>query len=79
MQTYKFNFMLENISDRISVALGALGGVIVSVNDSLFTDFAFKLISTIILAAVGAVISFFIKRCLDRCYYNNKKERKTKK
>lgn len=59
------NTMLENFTDRMSVIIGATGGAVIA-NTSLFADYVFKFIATIIFAFVGAVVGFYVKRYLEK-------------
>jgi len=64
-------YMIESLTDKLAAGLGGLGGVIASMTLGMSTgmlDFLIKLLCTIVFAAIGATISFFIKRILEKKY-----------
>lgn len=69
--------MIENVSDKLTVALGGIFGVTSGfISNNIVTDMFIKLCSTVLLAAigaaVGAVIGFFMKKYLDKKFTKTK-------
>ena len=59
--------MIENFTDRLAVVFGGSAGVIFA-NIGIIEDIAVKFVCTIVFAAVGAVVAFFVKRFLENKY-----------
>ena len=59
--------MIENFTDRLAVVFGGSAGVIFA-NIGIVEDIVVKFVCTIVFAAVGAVVAFFVKRFLENKY-----------
>lgn len=59
--------MIENFTDRLAVVFGGSAGVIFA-NVGIVEDIVVKFVCTIVFAAVGAVVAFFVKRFLENKY-----------
>ena len=59
--------MIENFTDRLAVVFGGSAGVVFA-NIGIIEDVAVKFVCTIVFAAVGAVVAFFVKRFLENKY-----------
>ena len=59
--------MIENFTDRLAVIFGGSAGVIFA-NVVIVEDIVVKFVCTIVFAAVGAVVAFFVKRFLENKY-----------
>ena len=59
--------MIENFTDRLAVVFGGSAGVVFA-NIGIVEDVVVKFICTIVFAAVGAVVAFFVKRFLENKY-----------
>ena len=59
--------MIENFTDRLAVIFGGSAGVIFA-NVAIVEDIVVKFVCTIVFAAVGAVVAFFVKRFLENKY-----------
>jgi cell division protein FtsL len=64
----KINYM-ENLTDRIAVIIGGASGVIFA-NLNYIQDILVKLLCTVVFAAVGAIVAFFMKRYLENKFKN---------
>lgn len=64
----KINYM-ENITDRIAVIFGGSAGIIFA-NINIIQDVALKFACTVVFAALGAVVAFFVKRYLENKFKN---------
>ena len=61
--------MIESFTDRLAVVFGGSAGVIFA-NVAIIEDIVVKFVCTIVFAAVGAVVAFFVKRFLENKYKN---------
>lgn len=59
--------MIENFTDRLAIFFGGSAGVVFA-NVGIIEDTAVKFVCTIVFAAVGAVVAFFVKRFLENKY-----------
>lgn len=59
--------MIENFTDRLAVLLGGSAGVVFA-NIGIVEDIAVKFVCTIVFAAVGAIVAFYVKRGLEKKY-----------
>ena len=59
--------MIENFTDRLAVVFGCTTGIVFA-NVGIIEDIAVKFICTIVFAAAGAVVAFFVKRYLENKY-----------
>ena len=58
---------MENITDRIAVIFGGSAGIIFA-NLNIIQDVALKFACTVVFAAIGAIVAFFVKRGLEKKY-----------
>ena len=61
--------MIENFTDRLAVIFGGSAGVVFA-NIGIVEDIAVKFVCTIVFAAAGAIVAFFVKRYLENKYKN---------
>ena len=59
--------MIENFTDRLAVIFGGSAGVIFA-NLNIIQDVALKFACTVVFAAIGAIVAFFVKRGLEKKY-----------
>jgi hypothetical protein len=58
---------MENITDRIAVIFGGSAGIIFA-NLNIIQDVALKFACTVVFAAIGAIVAFYVKRGLEKKY-----------
>lgn len=58
---------MENITDRIAVIFGGSAGIIFA-NLNIIQDVALKFACTVVFAAIGAIVAFYVKRVLEKKY-----------
>ena len=58
---------MENITDRIAVIFGGSAGIIFA-NLNIIQDVALKFACTVVFAAIGAILAFYVKRGLEKKY-----------
>ena len=59
--------MIENFTDRLAVIFGGSVGVIFA-NLNIIQDVALKFACTVVFAAIGAIVAFYVKRGLEKKY-----------
>lgn len=59
--------MIENFTDRLAVVFGGATGIVFA-NVGIIEDIAVKFACTVVFAAIGAIVAFYVKRGLEKKY-----------
>lgn len=59
--------MIESFTDKLAVVFGGSAGIVFA-NIGMIEDIAVKFVCTVIFAASGALVAFFVKRYLENKY-----------